>query len=151
MVRDFRDASEVAPMDEEMTRLFMVASTGELVNKKTVALDNTFALDLGFAGQVLERRLAVMSPETRISFGVAVVLTYHCKGNPGRAVLWAYTMHRMALDYGTDAMITMAELTNAFPMGFPTDRAFMELWDGQKSHTEESDNLLDVKETWLAV
>lgn len=150
MISDFRDASEFEPMSKEMSMLFADACVRELSSEKIPFLDEALAKSMGFSAQVLERRLAVMSPETRISAGVGAVLAYHCRGNPGRAVLWAFTLHRMAIDCGGDILITMTELAETFPMGFPTDKAFAELWDGQKSSAAQSDNLLDVKEIWVA-
>lgn len=149
MVRDFSDANEFAPMNEEMGILFAEACMRELLPGEIPVFDEAIAQSLGFAAQVMERRLTVMSPKTHISLGVAVMLSYLCKGNPGRAVLWAYTMHRLSAKHDWK-MITMTELAHAFPIGFPTDKAFMELWDSQKSNVADSDNLLDVAETWLA-
>jgi hypothetical protein len=65
-------------------------------------------------------------------------------GNPGRAVMWAWTCRSLDLNQThTDILCWTA----AFPLGIPTDEEFERLWDAQK---DGGANLLDNPELWAA-
>jgi len=68
---------------------------------------------------------------------------------PGVAVMWTYTLKKMHQKY--NKMLTTTELSYCFPMGFPTEDAMHEIWQGQKGETHglKCDNILDSSlEVW---
>ena len=66
-----------------------------------------------------------------------LMLSVLCKGNPGNAVLWAYTMCHIAEKNG-NAAVTFDDFVQAFPMGYPNARVMLACWDGQKRSTGRS-------------
>lgn len=149
IVKDMRNALVSEPMDENLTKLFTRATLGELEGDDRLFTAEDAAYT-GFIGQIIQKRLEAMSPNTKVSLGVGLIATFNSNGIPGRAVFWAYTLHRMARERSY-AKVTMETLAEAFPMGFPDEESFALLWDEQKTKPEQglTDNLLDRKETWL--
>lgn len=68
-------------------------------------------------------------------------------GNPGRAVMWAWTATNMNLRGDTSDILMWAA---AFPLGVPTDAEYLRVWDAQKGDGP-SGNLLDRADVWAAV
>jgi hypothetical protein len=69
-----------------------------------------------------------------------------CEGNPGKAVMWAYTIWKNNIK-------SMRNLAFAFPTGFPTNDGMQEVWESQKGVEGEkgnrrSFNWLDRAEAW---
>jgi hypothetical protein len=64
--------------------------------------------------------------------------------SPGIAVLWAYTIFRLAQKHGDK--LSWDDFIYAFPNGFPTERSMQQAWEDQKG--EGGFNLLDQAETW---
>lgn len=146
-VKDLRDAEANEPMSEDLSKLFVTATLNEL-NGDDRMFTSEAASTAGFIAQIIHRRLEVMSPGTKISLGTGLIAAFNSFNNPGRAVLWAYTLHRMFKDSDRTA-IMIQDVANAFPMGFPDEYSFLMLWDSQKTTHDASDNLLDLPSTWL--
>lgn len=93
------------------------------------------------------------------SFSTIMLLCYLCKGNPGNAVLWAYTLKEMYRT--TKKTITMDDISRpkTFGWGMPNAKGLQEVWDFQKGGmlTKELreklkgqpvDNVLDLMFPW---
>lgn len=93
-----------------------------------------------FTKQVLEGRL-LMVPENVVSPEVIFMAAFLASGNPGCAVVWAWTLIKENIN-------TMDDFVNTFPMGVPTDDAFKACWNSQKV---DGCNLLDKAATWQQV
>jgi hypothetical protein len=99
--------------------------------------------------RMLVNRLEVFSPDTTVST-TALALVSTIAGKPGILVMWAYTLHLIARKFPTPRVLTIADITQMFPTGFPTSSEYKRIWDSQKAATLGS-NLLDFRETWDAV
>ena len=99
-----------------------------------------------FGGQLMHRRFFVFCngviPVTNI---VALFVVLMSRGNPGRMVLWCYTLWRAYQESGE--IINMEALTKLFPWGFPTEETYAHYWDLQKN--PEKDNRIDEVSEWL--
>ena len=60
-----------------------------------------------------------------------------------RCVLWAYTIVVLTRTLGR--AVTVSDLADAFPWGFPTDEGYGLIWDAQK---DARGNRLDFHEIW---
>lgn len=63
-------------------------------------------------------------------------------GNPGRAVMWAWTCYQLPINGTRNDFLLW---TSAFPFRVPADGEFERLWDAQK---DGGLNLLDEQELW---
>jgi hypothetical protein len=66
------------------------------------------------------------------------------EGNPGRAVLWAYTI-AVWCHTNDKVGMTMSDFIDCYPEGVPSPEDYSTAWEGQK--TREG-NALDIGETW---
>jgi hypothetical protein len=71
--------------------------------------------------------------------------------NPADCVLWCFTLATMFKEHRWRP-VTLENLVNAFPMGFPSPNEFEEAWRAQKmtkaERTTLNDNWLDVAASW---
>ena len=95
--------------------------------------------------QILSNRLEWAQVE--VSFWVKLFLSTLCS-SPGNCVLYAYACADIYHRQGRS--VTMTELANAFPMGFPTDKALQDCWEAQKHPAKRIDNGYDRLEYWQA-
>jgi hypothetical protein len=100
------------------------------------------ANELGPLGLILYSRL----PETvEITRGVAFLACHLSGGNPGRLVMWAFTLSE--LHRRKNKMIDINAFIDAFPDGFPSGEDYSIMWDEQKSSTGA--NRLDNPAEWV--
>lgn len=137
--------------------MFMRAST--LDAKPTVFTRNAPDFDKFFkeGGEIFLDRLDLDG--TKVSVAVGLWIVYYCTHEaPGEKrvpnlILWAYTLNRIRRKQKCE-MVTMTELADEFPFGFPTQEGMDEIWESQKvSPNEEKRSFgtdrLDCKATWL--
>lgn len=141
-------ASTRIPMTEDQSLLFAECVLAE-ANKPDFLFTEKQAALLGPIGEIFYHRLQVAGP-VEITMPLALFLCFMSDGIPGEAVMWAYTMNRMYLRKGSLSMLTIGDLSNAFPWGFPDENERHRLWDAQKGHEhgENCDNMVDQKLTW---
>lgn len=103
-----------------------------------------------FVEKVMVGRLLQVQPSQSFSIS-AILYAISCCTRPGDAVLWAYTLCEEGRKL--DRPVTVGDLLNAFPLGYPSDVARCEIWDRQKLPRDEQvgigDNWLDTKEAWV--
>jgi hypothetical protein len=103
---------------------------------------------MGEVGNILWGRLVTDGP-VEISLGLACfVLLGLAAGNPGQIVMWAFALNR--LHWRLRRRITMSDLADAFPIGFPSNEACNKMWNAQKGHLVglRIDNRLNLDATW---
>jgi len=130
-------------MSQAAAELFVNATMAEMMGQAGEPFDGACAAKLGAIGQIMWQRL--QWADAKITVAVGIFLAWLAEGNPGNAVMWAYTMTRLYQKLGRT--ITTADLAGAFPMGFPTEAGRLAIWDGQKGDGPFG-NLLDLRETW---
>lgn len=130
-------------MDEQTANYFLQFTMLDMNVPKE--LNKESSGELGPAGQLFYQRLRIFSPNTVISESLAAFLLLISKGNPGKMVMWVYTLHAMAKV--TERVLTIKDFAQRFPMGVPTPSEYSRLWDLQKG--EHGENRLDFKENWL--
>ena len=92
----------------------------------------------------LFKRLAGHGWESRIERRVAIFTACLCS-NPAEAVLWAYSLVRLA-STRADQRVTWMDFVHAFPHGVPTKEAYRKIWYRQPeslSTSSRSTNSLD--------
>lgn len=101
-----------------------------------------------FFVQVMIKRL-LLTPDTFVYSPLTLMMAMAVTPNVGTAVMWAYTI----FDETRRAPLTLTRLIDLFPMGFPTDEGYHEVWDSQKGYLqnppEKVDNILDTN-IWSA-
>jgi len=140
------DAKKVQAMDDETSHTFLQLCLMEqhLDGAKEGHLDRELR-EKSFLYQVLVKRLEVCSPKSKFSIPLLAFVST-IGDRPGTIVMWAYTLHMMATQLAEPRMVKLEDLAKVFPMGFPTEEEYEQVWDGQKG--EKGINLLDVEETW---
>lgn len=105
------------------------------------------AAEAGFGWNVLTKRLNAFGVKSTIA--VRLYILTLCE-NPAQAVLWAFTMAKMA-EKNKFQQVTMEQLAESFPDGVPVDEEYRRLWDLQKCSDRSrgwTDNWLDYAEVW---
>jgi hypothetical protein len=136
------------PMTEEQSRMFMTCVMADITGpdeEKDAKVREAFEDHLG--AQVFLRRLEVTG--TEVSVPLTLFLLSMCK-TPGDAVMWAYTVHAIAVTHGLDKVSTN-ELAEAFPMGFPTEESIEQAWGSQKKEGEPAGNMVDNWDNWPGI
>jgi len=141
--------AKTVPMDEETTELFLKCVLAEKALQKENKLRRfgyKEAEDVGLIGEILYSRLHEADGPL-ISFPLGLFIVHLANGNPAKAVLWAYTLFKMNKG---KIMLTFTDLSEFFPIGFPSESEFERVWDSQKGHLhgEKCDNMLDNEEIW---
>ena len=98
--------------------------------------------------QILCERMLGRSPGTRVTLAAATLVLSMCQ-TPGQVVMWAYAFHLLHRQLGRT--VGMVELAAAFPVGFPSDAGYSDVWVAQKGFTlgkGDVDNALDQEEPW---
>jgi hypothetical protein len=142
--------AETTPMSKEDSKSFMQLYMMELRRDTTVdellVLDDTVAREIGPLCQIFHARLATCSPGTHVSALLAAWLCHLSKGSPGNAIMWAYAMHRMAINFPEGSLLNMSRWTQAFPMGVPSEDGYSRVWGAQKG--AKGHNRLDDPLVW---
>ena len=140
------DAKQVQAMTKDETMVFLQLGLMEkhLDGAKEGHLDRELR-EASFLYQVLVKRLEVFSPKSKFTIPLLSFISTICD-RPGTIVMWAYTLHMMASTLPTPRTVTLEDLAKVFPMGFPTEKEYDRIWDGQKG--PKGQNLLDLEETW---
>lgn len=111
--------------------------------------------------QIMEARLGLVpKPYGEVSsFGALMFLSYLSNGNPGNAVMWAYTLKELYRIYKQTVGLDLLSRTKTFGYGMPNSKGLQTTWDLQKGYmlTKEVkqkldgqavDNLLDLMFPW---
>ena len=85
-------------------------------------------------------------PGLAVTDSLAFWVLVLAEGNPGNAVLWAYTLKCLFQQKGKP-ILALVDWVEVFPNGIPTKEAYEELWSSQKD--ERGRNRLDTKEAWF--
>jgi hypothetical protein len=139
------DTNHLERMDDNLSEIFIKVTFSEASGELKL-FDDNFATQLGFSGQVFKKRLDFYG-NVNVTLGVALVVITLCQGSPGNLVMYAFTLARLAKQNNKD-LITIDDIANAFPVGFPNERGLREIWDAQKggNWNEKVDNLIDLIE-----
>lgn len=142
-------ALDRVPMSREETTTFVRCCAIDTGAADMTATEMTKRLlsPLPFALAILLKRIEVHAPELPLREGVVMWLGSLCD-SPGKAVMWAFYLVKRTRALGH--AITMHDLAEDFPYGFPADDAMATLWDDQKGykHGLRNDNLLDTAAPW---
>lgn len=121
----------------------MLTLDAEAIMREEVKL----AAEAGFGWNVLTKRLHAFGVKSTIA--VRLYILTLCE-NPAQAVLWAFTMAKMA-EKNKFQQVTMEQLAESFPDGVPIELEYRRLWDLQKRENPPRggmDNWLDYAEVW---
>lgn len=151
MLKSFLDVPQnrTAPMNQEKTEMYvklvMLDQSGYRSFVEHFQQHPNDLESIGFLANVLFERLKSHKVEVSLPVGLFVTLN---STTPGEIVLWAYTLHCLQKKNGRP--VGMAELSEAFPVGFPVEDAVHDIWDNQKGfvHNVQVDNMLDHAEYW---
>jgi hypothetical protein len=139
----FTPGIQIEPMSKMLCEIWLSFGLAEAVDKHD-DLDKQLA-ERGakdFCYQVLDQRLKVVGSDTKVSPAVKVICSLLSEGSPGEAVMWAYSLHYLLVAENL-SKITLTDLSNYFPMGFPTKEARHTVWDAQKGYKMIEDGRLD--------
>jgi hypothetical protein len=141
---------ELRELDAEETRAFVLYHALE---KHPEAVEQEL-IDQFPLLQIISNRLNLTGKDWKeIANPVAVCfLVDICKGNPGKAVMWAYTLKDMYLREKAQVTLTTISMPQYFGWGIPTDEGFERVWDAQKKKRIaplDTDNRLDMREVWI--
>lgn len=120
------------PMDQDMSSL-MIQLMISGVRKMT---DD----EKPFLYQLIEKRVKACFSYT-IEDKLILFLCFIAK-SPGAAVMYLWYLQMVSRDRGIKHM-TLSELCNIFPIGFPSDKALHSVWNSQKVSWRGSDNMVD--------
>lgn len=121
--------AEVEPMSENLSKAFMVVTMAEMHNGDVPSLEKSFIY------QILDKRAEFIGLKLN---KYAKVLLALLADRPGTIVMYLYYLKRYQMTI--DSAITIGQIANIFPFGFPTEQALNKLWDSQKV---QGGNLLD--------
>jgi len=115
--REFGQA-RVEPMSKELSKVFISLTWIEMENAKAPPL-----LNEEFSYKLIDKRAEYI----KLDMSECAKCLLACVVNtPGDAVMFLYYLK------SKNIRITIAEMANIFPMGFPTEAERMRLWDLQK-------------------
>lgn len=137
--------AKTEPMSKEIAELFIKCTLGEQSHGDAAIPED---YDGAQAHNIVQQRLNAAGADVS-RWVVAFVVTM--APGPGDCVLWAHALKKLGDKIGR--RVDMAELAEAFPMGFPTEEERRSCWDSQKGYNmglENVDNYLDTKEAWVA-
>ncbi len=134
--------AKTEPLTEEATRLYLSCVMGDAQHGDDAIPED---YDGSQAHNIVQKRLDAAGAD--VSRWVVSFVATMCQ-SPGDCVLWAHALKTLGNKVGR---VDMQELTNAFPMGFPSESERRSCWDSQKGYNlglEKVDNYLDTKEAW---
>ena len=141
-----RTNGESRPMDDEETSLLIKLTFDELKTEGDSSELEGIVND-ALACSVLLDKLKKHSPTTKPTPQLTAWLALLSRGNPGRATMWAFALHKRF--HGQQ--VTLKEfIETVIPLGIPTEDFTKACWESQKKLGEKPDNLLDRSETWEA-
>lgn len=122
----------VMPMNEQISAMFFNMTVMENQQRKL----NIPEIQNQFLYQLIEKRAEYIGLE--LSDQAKVFLMFETK-SPGTAVMYLYALRSKFTS------VTMNDLANVFPEGFPTEDTLEKMWDKQKGYTygAKVDNYLD--------
>jgi hypothetical protein len=143
---------KIAPLDGTQQEILIRM----LADKETNAerIEEIHQHMLGSGGYfIMCKRLEAMCPDIlkRIDKKVLFMCGNFIQGNPGRAVLWAYTIAALAAKHQGSVTYTLDRWCEDFSRGTPTEEECKKVWDYQKGGTHKLqgvDNMLDDPFFW---
>ena len=143
---------DIVPMSKEDAMLFVNITFTEVLTNLPIFKardweEQPLMEKAPFLLKILLNRAGIFAHEMEMNIMVPTFLSSISK-TPGEAVMWAYTLYKLWLEIGVP--ITMVELTNKFPQGFPSESAMEEIWNSQKGRSNgiDVDNMLDYEKYW---
>ena len=124
--------SKCGPLSEKISKIFLSLL---ILEKKNTEIPPDFKKQ--FMYQVLTKRAKSISLKMNVYSTALLALL---SDRPGMAVMYLYYLKSKTQD---DSEVTMATITNLFPLGFPSDDEMSKLWEKQKIG---STNMLDLIE-----
>lgn len=139
--KSYLNFSEVEKMSWETMRTFLalclMEEAGEVVPDK-------FKEDIHF--KIMSVRLATFAKDVKVTDYCILFLASISK-TPAELVIWAYTIADIFYNYkGGKMTVTMGDLAERFPIGFPTQEAYFKCWEDQKI---KGGNAFDMPESWF--
>jgi hypothetical protein len=141
---------ETRVLNEKENDMLIKLSFDELREGDNNELEQIISKEL--ACHVIIEKLNKFSAPTRPTPQLIALLAVLSGGNPGKAVMWAFALHKRF--YGQE--VSIQDFVKAvMPWGVPTEDSMRECWESQKTPRIEAaanstDNLLDREETWAA-
>lgn len=114
------------PMESEIVLALMISGVNPEIDEDAPPIT-----------QIMYKRIPE-SVRSQYDTGLIFLCSVLADGNPGNAVMWAYTLVKNQIK-------TVEQFAHSFPWGVPTRKAYDEVWDAQKS---SSGNLMDLPGTW---
>lgn len=100
------------------------------------------------AGVIAIDRLVMVRSPIRLTLA-SFLYPLLWSGSAGKAILAAWTLHRIYLRGGSRGGLTLDTVVRHLPL-FPTDEFIQRVWNSQKGGEQFGGNLLDLRETWEA-
>lgn len=131
------------PMNKDQTNIMLQLIFSDMDKEVEFSAEN--AELFGFSAKVMHERLKMSG--TKVTFPCATMAVSLCQ-SVGDVVLWAYTLNRMFAK--KKSIITISDLCQYFPMGFPTKEEMDKIWNAQKGYNNnvKVDNIIDQMEVW---
>ena len=123
--------TQTAPLQPEQGKALVVLLTEERFAKP---LTPDEATRMGPIAMIVFHRLNPIN--VQIDCALALWISLLSEGNPARAVMWAYTIREIYITtkaHAANKIVTLNDWVLAFPDGAPTEAAFGEIWDAQKT------------------
>lgn len=111
----------------------------------------TDELRAGFSYQIIASRLGTtgIPLDKLVSNPMIVLAGYLAGGNPGKLVMWAYTIKTLFVLEKERVTVEIFSRGKYFGWGVPSDKHIEAVWTAQKMKSEDSlDNKLDTLEVW---
>jgi hypothetical protein len=136
---------ERMPMSKDITTLLLALMTN---GSDDGAYDPGSALSRHFVTSPIHNiflsRIKAYAPDAKFSDGIAAFVPALCD-RPGFVVLWCHTIFKM-WQKNPDRPVSLGDLCETFPMGFPTDCGAERIWGAQK---DRGANLIDDPKNWI--
>lgn len=147
--------SKRGPMSKEETKaMISLLMTGDSEPVSGAKLLATLREHYPEAAEIFEVKVMVSRLEStdQLYRPECVMMCVVLTDRVGDAVQWAYYLYEETRLRGP---LTLHDMVNDFPMGFPTRDGYQAAWDAQKGYLQDPpipkiDNLLDQAETWRA-
>lgn len=126
---------------------FMIRLSAEEKKRGDMPVDLHKQLRASPVFKIIESRLEPTGAD--VSSWLVAFVDSLCEGNPGKAVMWAWTLAYIATK--CQGKVDFDEFARYFPMGVPVEDEYRRVWYSQKERGRPLGNCLDDPDFWPKV